>query len=232
MMSVSVDIDTAAIERLNGVLDRVANESHRHLAAETRRGAIYICQSLRARTKKAPKRARANEYRAVPSPNPPRYIHSNSAGHRLLRRWSLTRKLGTPDQYTYDHFVYTDARRGKGGRMVGKNAGAERRELLRLHGGIPRAGLAKISWGWIMKRISSGEAVDTAWNRTEGERRDPRRFVRGIFQATAGGAFAEIDNSLDYILDALKPGALDEAITAAANRLEHNINNHIQRAIS
>lgn len=232
MMSISVDIDTAAIGRINNMLDRVANESPGHLAAETRRGAIYICQSLRARTKKAPKRARANEYRAVPSPNPPRYIHSNSAGHRLLRRWSLTRKLGTPDQYTYDHFVYTDARRGKGGRMVGKNAGAERRELLRLHGGIPRAGLAKISWGWIMKRISSGEAVDTAWNRTEGERRDPRRFVRGIFQATAGGAFAEIDNSLDYILDALKPGALDEAITAAANRLEHNINNHIQRAIS
>lgn len=232
MMSISVDIDTAAIERLNGVLDRIAKESPKRLAAETRRAAIYICQSLRARTKKAPKRARANEYRAVPSPNPPRYAHSNSAGHRLLRRWSLTRKLGTPDQYTYDHFVYTDARRGKGGRMVGKNVGAERRELLRLHGGIPRAGLAKISWGWIMKRISSGEAVDTAWNRTEGERRDPRRFVRGLFRRTASGAFAHIHNALDYILDALKPGALDEAITAAANRLEHNINNHIQRAIS
>ena len=37
-------------------------------------------------------------------------------------------------------------------------------------------------------------------------------------------------NRLDYALDALPAGALNEGITAAVNRLEHNIDNHIQRA--
>lgn len=228
MIDVSVDIDTAAVGRINNMLDRVAKESPKRLAAETRRAAIYICQSLRKNTKTAPKRARPNEMSAEVSPNPPRYIHARNG--RLLRRWSLTRKLGTPAQYTRDHYVYTNARRGKNGLMVGKNAGAEKRELVRAHGGIPRAGLAKKSWGWIMKRISSGEAVDAVWKRTKGERRDPRQFVRGLFRRTAGGAFAQIHNALDYIFAAVAPGAVDQSVEAAANRLEHNIQRHIERA--
>jgi len=230
MIDVSVDIDTAAVGRINNMLDRVAKESPKRLAAETRRAAIYICTSLRARTKKAPKRVRANEWSAEPSQKRPQYL---SRGGRMLRRWSLTRKLGTPAQYTRDHYVYTNAHRGKNGVMVGKNAAAEKRELIRAHGGIPRAGLAKKSWGWVMKAIyNSAPAGDISWKRTKGERRDPRQFVRGLFRRTASGAFAHIHNALDYIFAAVAPGAVAESIDAAANRLEHNINNHIQRAIS
>lgn len=230
MVDVTCEIDQAAVDRLGGILTRIQRETPGKLASQTRRAAIYICQSLRARTKKAPKRARPNEYRAEPSNVPPRYVHSNSAGRRLLRRWALTRKLGTPDQYTKHHFVYTNARRGKGGKMVGKNEAAERRELVRQHGGISRAGLAKKSWGWVMKQIYNATAVaDIAWKRTKGERRDPRNYVKGIFERAAGGAFAEIRNSLDYIMDALRPGALAEAVDAASRRLEHNIANNIER---
>lgn len=230
MVAVTCDIDQAAVARLDGILDAIQRETPRRLATETRRAAIYICQSLRARTKKAPKRARPNEYRAEPSNVPPRYVHSNSAGRRLLRRWSLTRKLGTPDQYTKHHYVYTNARRGKGGKMLGKNEAAERRELVRQHGGISRAGLAKKSWGWVMKQIYNATAVaDIAWKRTKGERRDPRNYIKGIFERAAGGAFAEIRNSLDYIMDALRPGALAEAVDAASKRLEHNVANNIER---
>ncbi len=231
MAALSLIYSRESIARLDGVLMRVQREAPERLASETRRAAIYICQSLRARTKKAPKRARQSEMLAVPSPVPPRYIHSNSAGHRLLRRWQLTRKVGTPDQYTKQHYVYTNAHRGKGGKMVGKSTGAERRELFRLHGGISRSGLAKKSWGWVMKQIYNGaDAGDMSWKRTKRERRDPRQYVKGLFTRFKTGATAQIRNSLDYILAALKPGALREAIDAAAKRLEFNISKSIERA--
>lgn len=231
MVAVTCEIDQAAVARLDGLLSTIQREAPRRLASETRRAAIYICQSLRARTKVAPKRVRTSECRAEPSPLPPRYVHSNSKGRALLRRWALTRKVGTPDQYTKHHFVYTNARRAKNGKMVGKSAAAERRELLKMHGGIPRAGLAKKSWGWVMKQIYNGAAaVDTVWRRTRGERRDPRQYVKGMFSRMTGGAFAEIRNHLDYIMDALRPGALAEAIDAASKRLEHNVLNDIERS--
>ena len=231
MVDVSCEIDRAAVARLDGLLSRIERETPKRLATETRRAAIYICTSLRARTKKAPKRAPLREMRAEPSWEPPRYIHSNSAGHRLLRRWALWRKLGTPAQYVNHHYVYTKAHRGRDGRMVGKSPASERRELFRLHGGISRAGLAKLSWGWLMKQIYGGAAAgDISWKRTKGERRDPRRYVTGLFLRAANGATAVIRNGLDYILDALPAGALPAAMDAASKRLEHNILNNIERA--
>lgn len=229
MVSVTCDIDQAAVAKLDGLLSRIQRETPRRLASETRRAAIYVCQSLRARTQVAPKRIRKSEYEATISTVPPKYIHSNSAGRRLLRRWTFTRKLGTPEQYTYHHYVYTDRHLGKGGRMVGGNRSAELRELLQQHGGIPRAGLAKQSWGWVMKQIHGGASADFTWKRRRGDRRDPRQYVEGRFAQSPTGAFALIRNALDYISEALRPGALTEAIDAAAKRLEHNIENHIER---
>lgn len=231
MVSVSCDIDQTSFDKLDGLLMRIDREMPQRLASETRRAAIYVCESLRARTKVAPKSVRPSEWSASPSPIPPRYVHSNSKGHKLLRRWSLTRKLGTPDAYTKHHFVYTSARRAKNGKMVGKQPAAERRELIKMHGGIPRAGLAKKSWGWIMKQIFNGaNAADAFWKRTKGERRDPRQSVNGQFSKSSTGAFALIHNALDYIFDALRPGALDEAANAAANRMENAVGEELLRA--
>jgi hypothetical protein len=144
----------------------------------------------------------------------------------------LTRLKGTSDEYTRHHYVYTSAHRGKNGKMVGKKRSEEKRELLKFHGGIPRAGLAKKSWGWVAKGIhSASNQGDLSWKRTKGERRDPRRYVKGMFNAFGLGAEARITNALDYILDAMPPGAVSEAITAATNRLEHNINRNIERMI-
>lgn len=228
MVDLTLDIDQNAVADLDNLLSRIAVETPRKLGTETRRAAIYICQALRARTKKAPKRVRPNEWAAEPSNVPPRYIHGRyfyaGEGRPLLRRWSFTRKLGTPDQYTKHYYVYTNAKRGKGGRMIGKSPAQERRELVRNHGGIPRAGLAKTSWGWVMKQIYNAAPVtDMVWKKTKGERRDPRQYVKGMFARVASGAMAEIDNSLDYILDALPPGAVSEAIEAATKRMEFNV---------
>ena len=224
------EIDPAAVARLDGLLTRLQKESPRRIASETRRAALNICKSLRARTKKAPKKARSSEYAAIPSPIPPRYIHSNSQGRHLLRRWQLTRKLGTPDEYTRQHYVYTNAHRGRGGKMVGKSPAQEKRELLQQHGGIPRAGLGKKSWGWVMKQIYNGAAaIDIAWKRTRGERRDPRKYVKGEFRKAVNSAFALIHNGLDYIGVAVRPGAVSEAVNSAVKKMEHNLNHNIER---
>lgn len=225
---ISATVDKVAMARINAMLDRLAKESPKKMAAETRRAAIYICQSLKKRTPKAPKKVRKNEYKAEPSTDAPKYIRSQG---RLLRRWKLTRKLGTPAEYSRNHYVYTQAHPNKKGKMVGKKPAEEKRELLKHHGGIPRAGLGKKSWGWIMKGIhSSSGGGDLSWKRTRGERRDPRKFVRGLFSTVMGqGAMARITNALDYIRDALPPSAISEAITSAMNRLQHNIDNNIKR---
>lgn len=223
MVSVTCDVDQAAIDHLDALIDRVRSEMPGRLAAETRRAAIYVCQSLRSRTKVAPKRIRAPEYAATISVVAPKYIHSNSAGRRLLRRWTLARKLGTPDAYAKHYYVYTDRHRGKNGRMVGGSRSAELRELLQQHGGIPRSGLAKLSWGWVMKQIYGGASADFTWKPRRGERRDPRMDVKGVFSKSRTGALALIHNALDYISDALAPGALTESINAATRRMEYNI---------
>lgn len=230
MVSATAEVDRAALARLEGLLSSIAEKAPARLASETRRAAIYICQSLRKRTKSAPKRIRPREYTAAISTVQPKYVHSNSAHKKLLRRWTLVRKVGTPDAYAKHHFVYTDRHRVKGGKMAGGSKSAERRELIQQHGGIQHYGLAKKSWGWMMKQIYSGAAAgDLSWKRGKRDRRDPRQYVRGVFQKFSGGAFAEISNRLDYILDALPAGVLDEAITAAAKRLEHNILKAIER---
>lgn len=230
MLKVSVEIDRAAVARLEALLDRVAKETPSRLATETRRAALYICQGLKKRTRSAPKRIPRREYAAEPSPHPPRYIHARDG--RLLRRWAFTRKLGTPDAYTMHYYVYTDAHRGKGGRMTGKNAAAERRELLRFHGGIPRRGLARKSWGWLAKRVFSGSSMgDLSWKRSKGERRDPRLSVGGHFRRRPDGADARLINALDYISAVVPPAVVSQAVTAAANRLEHNIRNRLERTL-
>lgn len=232
MVGVSVQVDRVAMQRLADVLSRVERETPGRLATETRRAALYICRALKKRTRKAPKKIQKAEWRAEPSDNPPRYAHSNSKSRALLRRWTLWRKLGTPDAYAKDHFVYTRAHRAKNGRMVGKRAAEEIRELLKQHGGIQNAGLAKASWGWIAKRIYNAAAegeLMVAW-RTKKWRRDPRRAVAGAFARRHNGGAAQIVNSLDYIFAVTPPSVVGEAILAAANRLEHNIRNHIERA--
>jgi hypothetical protein len=226
MVGVTVDIDAVALAKLQRLLQEVNRVAPRRLQTETRRAALYICQGLKKRTKQAPKRIPRKEWEAIPSPVPPRYIHSNSSGKPLLRRWMLTRKLGTPDAYSKHYYVYTKAKLGKNGKMVGKNPTEEKRELLQQHGGISRRGLAKKSWGWVAKGIyaAGGEAdLTLAWRGHKRDRRDPRQYVKGEFQKVPDGAFARILNRLDYIRAALKPGAISETITAATKRLNYNI---------
>ena len=230
MLDITAQIEAAALARVQKLLDDVTKKSPQRLATETRRAALYICKSLKARTRKAPDKIPPKERGAYRSVVWPGYIHSNSKGHPLLRRWTLVRKRGTPAVYAKHYYVYTKAQRSKNGRMIGKNNAEERREVIKNHGGISRHGLAKKSWGWVAKEIYAASSMgDLSWKRHKRERRDPRQYVKGEHKATASGAFARILNRLDYIRAALKPGALAEAINAATKSLEHNIRKQIER---
>lgn len=223
MVTITANIDETTLNALDALLMKIAKLTPRRIASETRHAAILLCNSLRARTRQAPKKIPKSEYAATPSVVPPRYVHSNSEGHALLRRWTLSRKLGTPDAYAKHYFVYTSAHRNKRGKMVGKNEAAERRELLKQHGGIPRHGLAKKSWGWIAQQIYNAVGIeDLAYRPRKGELRDPRREVHGVFRKLQNGGEAVLENKLDYILDALEPGALDRAVAAAAKNLYYS----------
>lgn len=229
MVSVSVSIDQAAVARLDSLMQRVATETPKRLGKELQRAGIYICKAFKSRTKIAPKKIRPSEYRAEPSIEAPVYL--TKAG-RLLHRWNLTRKVGTPAENTHAYYVYSDAHRGKGGKMVGANKAAEKRELLRLHGQILRRGLARKSWGWVAQGIYGGRASgmgDLSWKRRARDRRDPRDWVRGIFANHGTAASVQLLNKLDYALDALPPAAVNEGITAAVKRLEYNIAADLKR---
>ena len=233
MTAVKINIVEASFARLDALMQRIATEMPERLANELRRAGIYICKAFKTRTKIAPKKIPPSEYRAVLSPNKPKYITAKDG--RLLHRWQLTKKLGTPAQNTHFHYVYTKAHRNKRGKMVGANKGAEKRELLQFHGNILRRGLARKSWGWAAQRIYGGGASgmgDLSWKRRPRDRRDPRFWVRGIFSRHGTDASVHIVNKLDYILDALPPAALNEGITAAINKFEHNINHQLESVVA
>ena len=231
MFTATVDIDQAAVKRLEALFDFIEKETPLVAADQVRRAGIYICKSLAARTPVAPKRVRNGEYRAGVSPNWPHYL---TTPRGLLRRWRLTRKLGTPAQYTRDHYVYTSAHRGKGGSMVGKRDAEERRELLLYHGGIARRGIAKKSWGWIAHQIYAQDSSgfgDLSYKRTRGERRDPRAAAKGAFLQERNKATAKIMDMLDYIGAIVPQGTVNEAFNAAVNKLEHNLSTHLEKQI-
>ncbi len=231
MVDVSASIDEAALADLAALLERIGTLTPKRLASETRHAAILLCRSLRARTRTAPKKIPKSEWAARTSWAPPRYAHSNSKSRALLRRWTLARKLHTPDAYAKHYFVYTKARRGKDGKMVGKNEAEELRELLRVHGGISRPGLARMSWGWIAQQIYNASGFGKlAYAPRRRERRDPRREASGVFKALRDGGEATLLNKLDYILDALRPGALDESVRAATNSLYRSVEASLEAA--
>ncbi len=112
MMKFDIKVDDVKLARLaHAFAHTVPKELHKGLEGQTRRAAIYLCQSLRKRTKVAPKRIRSEEYAATPATQKPHYVHSNSDHHKLLRRWVFTRKLGMPGEYKKLFYVYTKARR-------------------------------------------------------------------------------------------------------------------------
>lgn len=218
---------------INLALAAFSNALGEGAATAPKVAAMSVCNSMRARTKKAPKRARPNEYRLELHPDPPRYI-TYKDGRKLdrpLHRWLVTRKLGTPDQYTKSAFAYVGIKTDRKGRPV-KNLAAEKAELRKFQLGIFHAGLAKQSWNWSKGEIS-GKGKGTVWKKRRNDLRNPKDSVSGSYRrdasVTTSGGVAEIHNRLDYISAAMPSGAEDAALSAAARDIMHRAEQVVSR---
>jgi len=209
-MNISANVSAESVAYMNQAMRQMEKDFGKGVKLMPKQISVDVCNSLKSKTKKAPKRARPKEYDLVISPVPPRYITTKRG---VLHRWQLTRKLGTPDQYVRQYYAYAHLKHNKAGRIV-KDLAAEKAEIRKYHLGISRAGLAKKSFDWIKGEIKGGGA-DMVWTRRKGERRDPRRSVDGKYVKTSDGASATIDNRLDYIRAALKPMAVEQAMKDA-----------------
>ena len=212
---ISAELADGTAAKYADLFRRVAQLMPNQLARFTKVAGITLCGSLKARTRKAPKKIRSGEYSAAPADIPPKYI-TYRRGQKLataLHRWRLTRKKGTPGENTHLYFVYSRGPKRS-------DRAAERKELIQYHGTIFHAGLAKKSWGWAAKGIASSISADISYKKRKHDRRDPRDDVSGEYRSRrVGKDFSAteitIENRLDYITEAMRPGAVDEAAQAA-----------------
>lgn len=239
-VGISCDIDETARRELDNLLHTFQTDFPRKLGTLVKRTGVDLCKSLGAMTKKAPKRIRRGEYTVERSPEWPTITNSKNSKHgrsagKKLHRYRLTRKLGTPDQYYRDYFVYAYTKLNKKDQTVCDKT-REIRELLDLHGGIQHAGLAKRSWRWAAAKIANGGALDTSYQMRKYDKRDPRKEIDAFFSKVAGKGAAKrilvdlyIENKLDYILDALKEGGFSQAVINATKSMLYKVNNNIEK---
>lgn len=256
MVSISANIDKAAVDGINQFLNKIAEKSPEQLAKATKMTGIALCQSLRKNTIAAPKTIalRRQEYLATTKDvKKPPYL-TYWKGKRLdksLHRWRLTRKKGTPAESTHFYFVYTHKPKEVFRRRMGMRNGnyqgivsrkiipdlaAERRELLKYHGDIQHAGLAKQSWGWAAKGIYNGTTEDVSYKRRKHDRRDPRNDVSGdsktwVTGKNSGTTDVTIENKIDYIQDAMKPGAVEQSVKSAIANMEWKFQDILKQQI-
>lgn len=231
MIGAEVEMSEADKKQLMDAIKRASANFPNSAEKWVKKAALAVCRSMRARTKKAPKSIPQREYSARPSSTWPKYITKKDG--TVLHRWDLTKKVGTPKEDTYRYFVYAHAKTNRRGMLV-KDLAGEKRELLKFHGKIPRAGLAKLSWGWAMNKIVSGSDVNVRYHRRKGDKRNPVHAITADFRKVAingeRGAEVLIENALDYIRSAVSQSALSESISAASNAINAQIDKALLRA--
>lgn len=233
MVNISAELQESTVREITSFLNGVAKETPQHLAKVTKVTGLEMCKTLKARTRKSPKRIPPREYSASTHLSPLTTYITYRRGKKLdvpLHRWRLIRKKGTPAETNNLYFVYSHHKEivRKGKRKIVPDLAAEKRELLKYHGGIQHAGLAKQSWGWAAKGIYNGTTEDASYKRRKHDRRDPRKDVSGesktwVTGKNSGTTEVSIENKIDYICDAMYPGAVDDAAKAALRSMLHKI---------
>lgn len=239
IFTVSADVSRRDLDAFSAACLRFRTELGNSQKVAVRRGVLTLIRALRARTREAPKRARASEYRVLRYDGPgPRYVTNPRSGGGathgkgnglVLHRWTLVRRAGTPKENVHDYFARARLRHNSRG-MIVKDFAAERREVAVLHTVIRFRGLAKKSWGWFMKKFFGRPAGDDG-NASAKVRPD---MVEGRFEARRTGDAEAVDvlilNKLEYIADAMKPGAVEEAMRVATKTINDRIDNGFAKA--
>lgn len=239
ILTISAGVSRRDLEAFSSACRRFQTELGNSQKVAVRRGVLTLIRSLRARTPEAPKKSRPGEYRVVRyGGTGPRYITNPRSGSKAthgrgngltLHRWTLVRRVGTPEENAHDYFAYARLRHNSRGKIV-KDLAAERREIARLHTSVKHRGLAKKSWGWFMQKF---------FGRPAGNDRNPNARIRpdmveGFFKTRKSGDAEAVDvlihNKLKYIAAAMKPGAVSEAMRVATKTINERIDNGFAKA--
>lgn len=225
------------VDELNAMLASYAEKFPAKFPALLRRAGVYVCRSMKARTPKATKTVKGEAYVGKSANAAPwltydsRHVTKDGPWKtrapkfaRPLRRWYIHRRPGTEAQTKKDYYVYGD-----------QSPARQAAELIRLHGRIFHAGLAKQSWGWVAHEIYSGESADLTWKRRKRDVRNPKDDVkahsRQFSTGTDRGFEIAINNHLDYIGKIVPEAQVEAATSAASASLAFNLTREMDRII-
>ena len=237
--TVSATVPQKELDAFSAACRRFHTELGNSQKVAVRRGVLTLIRSLRARTLEAPKKSRSREFKVERyTGDGPRYVTNPRTGSKathgrsnglVLHRWTLTRRLNTPEQNTHHYFAYAHLKHNSRGKIV-KDFAAERREIAYYHTGIKNFGLAKKSWGWFTHEFF-GRGLDDGRNPKAKIRQD---MVDGHFTTRKSGEVEMVDvliyNKLKYIADAMKPGAVEEAMRTATKTINERIDRGFAKA--
>lgn len=234
MIDIQANVDKNAVREFLVACDRYRTEVGNTQAVAIRRGTIALIKSVRARTRKAPKLVDRKE--VTISKQDPQYITTNDG--KLLRRVNVVRwrkgKHVVKEHWLPVSFKYRRRMGMRNGNYQGIVSKVEDKSLIvkraRLwYGKIPMFGLAYQSWGWFMKSLfNRNETVVN--NRASIKPSMVDGFLRDRMYGKGRVVDILIHNKIDYIRDALPNGALEEAMAAATNSINTQIDQGLAKA--
>lgn len=210
ILDISVSVPEATIRDFVRACDRYRDELGNSQAVAIRRGVIALVRGLRARTAKAKRQAPLKDVTRYDGPGP-HWITPKGKGQKAQHRWAIRRR-GGPDAKTY---VYPADTRAEARKRFGK---------------YTRWGLARHSWGWLMKALFKRGELTGGNPKTKIDDRMAEGYLREIVTGTNPRVEVLIHNKLNYIADAMKPGAVAEAMRVATKTINERIDNGFAKA--
>ena len=211
ILDISASVPEATIRDFTRACTRYRDELGNNQTVAIRRGTIALIRGLRARTAKAKPMVPPRDVVKYDGDGP-KYITPKGHNQKSVRRWTIIRKRGTPQEYR-------------------RTAVTERKmEARRQRGTIELRGLARQSWGWFMALLFGRQSP----NDMRKMRKADRRLVEGYRKEVVTGPNPRIEitmiNRLGYICEALPEAALSEAMAAATRYIDGQIDKGLAKA--
>ena len=210
ILDISASVPASTVGDFTRACNRYRDEVGNSQSVAIRRGTVALIKSLRARTAKAKKQAPLKDVSRYDGPGP-KYITPPGKNQKPQPRWAIRRRGGA-DARTY---------------VKHASSRAEARQKFAQY---TRCGLAKHSWGWFMKSLFR-RAEQTGGNpKTKIDDRMAEGYLREVVTGPNPRVEVLIVNKLDYIREALPEAALSEAMVAATNSINKQIDAGLAKA--
>lgn len=215
-LDISAEIPKATVRGFVAAFTRYKDDLGNSQANAIRRGTIALIKSLRARTPATKKRI---PRRAVQKG----FVYGFNKGAGKSRQQRYFRVNG------HEYHWFEVNRLTADGRETKYYLGDSAAEVWRERGGIYRNKLAKKSWGHFMQLLFGRAAPNDNPNAKVTEKM-AHGYIREIVTGNQPRVDVLIVNELDYITKALTPDQLDDAMRAATNYINGQIDKGIAKA--